>query len=91
MISVTQSVIDMLCRISASERAQLLERDKPIIIYGPAYNEDELRILLEVLELKFKDAVLLVAEAHERTHLLERIGFDVVCSTVKPIDGNTII
>lgn len=91
MISVTQSVIDMLCRISASERAQLLERDKPIIIYGPAYNEDELRILLEVLELKFKDAVLLVAEAHERMHLLERIGFDVVCSTVKPIDGNTII
>jgi hypothetical protein len=91
MISVTQSVIDMLCHISASERVQLLERDKPIIIYGPAYNEDELRILLEVLELKFKDAVLLVAEAHERTHLLERIGFDVVCSTVKPIDGNTII
>jgi len=91
MISVTQSVIDMLCHISASERVQLLERDKPIIIYGPAYNEDELRILLEVLELKFKDAVLLVAEAHERTHLLNKVDFDVVCSTAKPIDGNTII
>jgi hypothetical protein len=91
MISVMQSVIDMLCRISASERTRLLETDRPIIIYGPAYSEDELRILLEVLELKLKDAVLLVPEAHERTHLLDRVGFDTVCSTVKPIDGKTVI
>ena len=91
MISVTQSYLDPLCRISASERTNPIETDRPVIIYRPAYSEDELRMLLSLLELKMKDAVLLAPEAHEYEPLLESTGFDAICSTLKPMEGRTII
>jgi hypothetical protein len=88
IISVTQSYLDVLCRISASERVPLLKDDRPIVIYAPAYSEDELKILLSLLELRFKDAVLLVPEAHE--HLLAGTNFETVCSSALPMEGKTI-
>jgi len=91
MISVTRSYLDPLCRISAVERTDPIETDRPVIIYRPAYGEDELRILLSLLELRMKGAVLLAPEAHEYGHLLESTGFDAICSTLRPMEGKTII
>ena len=91
MISVTRSYLDPLCRISAVERTDPIETDRPVIVYRPAYGEDELRILLSLLELRMKGAVLLAPEAHEYGHLLESTGFDAICSTLRPMEGKTII
>ncbi len=91
MISVTRSYLDPLCRISAHERTDPIETDRPVIVYRPAYGEDELRILLSLLELRMKGAVLLAPEAHEYGHLLESTGFDAICSTLRPMEGKTII
>lgn len=90
VISVTQSYLDLLCRISASERVPLLKDDRPIAIYAPAYSEDELRVLLSVLELRFKDAVLFAPEAHEHACLLSKTNLETVCSSACPMEGRTI-
>jgi hypothetical protein len=86
IISVTQSHLDVLCRISASERAPLLKDDeKTIVIYGPAYDEDELRAIFSVLSLRFKDAVFFFPEAQEYRSLISKLDVDAICSSDVPM------
>ena len=92
IISVTQSHLDILCRISASERAPLLkDDDKTIVVYGPAYDEDELYAIFSVLSLRFKDAAFFFPEAREYRSLISKLDVDAVCSSDAPMEGKSII
>ncbi len=91
IISVTQSHLDILCRISAPERVPLLKDDRPIVIYAPAYSEDELYVVLSVLKLKLNNAVFFFPEAQKYGSLISRLDIDAVCSSDVPMEGETIL
>jgi len=88
ILSVTKSHVDVMCRISSSERVSPMEEDdSPVAIYAPAYSRDELILLLSVLEMRFPSAVLAAAEADADAlrDAISRVKLDVVCASARPV------
>jgi hypothetical protein len=86
MLSVVKSHVDVMCGISSRERVSPVEGDdSPVAIYAPAYDADELTLLLSVLGARFPSAVVAVSEADALKDVVSGLKLDVVCASVRPV------
>ena len=86
MLSVVKSHVDVMCGISSRERVSPVEGDdSPVAIYAPAYDADELTLLLSVLGARFPSAVVAVSEADALKDVASGLKLDVVCASVRPV------
>lgn len=94
MLSVVQSYLEPLCRISSSERtAPVNDNKRPLAIYAPAYDIVELKLVLKLLSAIYpKDSVLLVPEADNYKEAVENTSWDVVFSSCRPVaDSDSVV
>jgi hypothetical protein len=92
ILSVMSSHVEVMCRISSSERVSPMEKDdSPVAIYAPAYDVDELNLLLSVLSMRFPSAILAAAEADALKEIISKVKLDVVCASVRPVAESDVV
>lgn len=94
MLSVVQSYLDPLFKISSPERtAPINDSKRPLAIYAPAYDEVELELVLYLLSVIFaKDSMLLVPEADCFREVVKKTNWNAVCASCRPVaDSDSVV